>query len=179
MPILARGVGGRLTAVAIGKVRQLTEAQWEQAFAVRDECKAASVCTDPADRPAAEAAIGRLYDLAGHEAPRFVWCQSPAAACVAVMVLSAGAGTWLPRGLGAGLGLEFRASASKSTLIGRVEESLDRSLAESLGRQLARSVRMFFQTKFAGPLEWRLGHALDGLLGEPPENLLRWAAGSR
>ncbi|WP_206790035.1 DUF6745 domain-containing protein [Amycolatopsis sp. MtRt-6] len=36
--------------------------------------------TDPADRPAAEAAIARLYALLGEPPPRFVWVPSPHAA---------------------------------------------------------------------------------------------------
>ncbi|SED59674.1 hypothetical protein SAMN04489727_8516 [Amycolatopsis tolypomycina] len=37
-------------------------------------------CTDPADRPAAEDAITRLYALLGEPPPRFVWVGSPDAA---------------------------------------------------------------------------------------------------
>ncbi|GHG33590.1 hypothetical protein GCM10017567_62410 [Amycolatopsis bullii] len=37
-------------------------------------------CTDPADRPAAEDAISRLYALLGEPPPRFVWVASPNAA---------------------------------------------------------------------------------------------------
>ena len=33
--------------------------------------------TAPADRPRAEAAIARMYEIAGKRAPRIVWCGSP------------------------------------------------------------------------------------------------------
>src|SRR3990167_5078777 len=35
------------------------------------------LCTDPADRPRAEAAIVRMYAQANLAAPRVVWCGSP------------------------------------------------------------------------------------------------------
>jgi len=44
-------------------------------------------CTDPADRPRAEAAISRMYAALGAASPRFVWCDSPMAAQQAVFAL--------------------------------------------------------------------------------------------
>jgi hypothetical protein len=41
------------------------------------------VCTERADRPAAEGAINRMYELAGQAKPVYHWFESPAAACVA------------------------------------------------------------------------------------------------
>ena len=46
------------------------------------------VCTDPADRPTAEAAIARMYALLGKPAPQFVWVDSPATANLAIWLLS-------------------------------------------------------------------------------------------
>ena len=70
------------------KVAALTAEQLEQFRAVRDELLAAAVGTNPADRPAAEAAIRRMYKLSGLRPPGFVWCESPAAAHVALRVLA-------------------------------------------------------------------------------------------
>jgi hypothetical protein len=76
------------------KVAALTAEQLEQFRVVRDELLAAAVGTNPADRPAAEAAIRRMYKLSGLRAPRFIWCESPAAAHVALRVLAVDR-TWL------------------------------------------------------------------------------------
>ena len=40
----------------------------------------AGTCTEPADRPRAEAAISRMYAALGATQPRFVWCDSPTTA---------------------------------------------------------------------------------------------------
>jgi hypothetical protein len=61
------------------RVNRLTEAQWDDVRAILGEYIAASLCTDPADRPAAEAAIRRMYELDGYQVPQVIWCQSPAA----------------------------------------------------------------------------------------------------
>ena len=53
---------------------------------------AASLCTDPADRPAAESAICRMDELAGHKVPQFIWCESPAAVRQVIRMLSPHAG---------------------------------------------------------------------------------------
>ena len=37
------------------------------------------LCTDPADRPRAEAAISEMYKQAGLHTPQIVWCGSPLA----------------------------------------------------------------------------------------------------
>jgi hypothetical protein len=43
--------------------------------------------TTPADRPRAEAAIARLYETIGEAPPRFLWCDSPLAAQLAIGAL--------------------------------------------------------------------------------------------
>ena len=68
-------------------VDSFTEVQWDDVRAIRGEYIAASLCTDPADRPASEAAIRRMYELAGCDAPQFIWCQSPAAIRLMVRML--------------------------------------------------------------------------------------------
>jgi hypothetical protein len=54
------------------------------AVALRNEWLAVGLSTEPADRPAAEAAIGRLYEMAGAAPPAFEWVASPLAALHAV-----------------------------------------------------------------------------------------------
>ena len=43
--------------------------------------------TAPADRPRAEAAIAQLYEAIGEVPPRFLWCDSPLAARLAMCPL--------------------------------------------------------------------------------------------
>jgi hypothetical protein len=79
------------------------------ACALRDEWLAHGLSTQPADRPAAEAAVVELYRLIGEPAPRFQWTSSPPAALALLrddprfrlprLRLSAGAvpaGSWPP-----------------------------------------------------------------------------------
>ncbi|MDA2805289.1 DUF6745 domain-containing protein [Nocardiopsis suaedae] len=51
-----------------------------RAAAIRDEWLAHGLSTEPADRPAAEAAISALYRLVDRPPPRFVWADSPGSA---------------------------------------------------------------------------------------------------
>ncbi|MEV5826029.1 DUF6745 domain-containing protein [Spirillospora sp. NPDC052242] len=51
---------------------------------VRDEWLGRLLSTEPADRPAAEAAISELYRRIGHDPPRFHWVASPATAAMTV-----------------------------------------------------------------------------------------------
>jgi hypothetical protein len=50
------------------------------AVALRNEWLAIGLSTESADRPAAEAAVGRLYGMAGSSPPAFEWVSSPLAA---------------------------------------------------------------------------------------------------
>lgn len=51
-----------------------------EAAEIREEWLGHALSTQPADRPAAEAAITELYRLAERDAPVFVWVRSPAEA---------------------------------------------------------------------------------------------------
>lgn len=53
---------------------------WSRALEIRNSWLGHALSTEPADRPAAEAAITRLYELAGASPPSFEWVPSPAAA---------------------------------------------------------------------------------------------------
>jgi hypothetical protein len=137
----------------------LTEAEWQQIRAVRDECSAASLCTDPADRPAAEAAIGRIHEIVGLKVPRFIWCASPASAHLAMRVLAADTGASMPAG-------PNRLYPSLSPLWQRVEESLSRSLTDVAG--LNRPDRRFAVLRYptvTADLARLLADALYDLLG--------------
>lgn len=54
------------------------------AVTLRNEWLAFGLCTEPADRPAAEAAVTRLFTMAGASPPAFEWASSPLAALHAV-----------------------------------------------------------------------------------------------
>jgi len=69
-------------------VIRLTRRRLERAREIRDEWRRHAVATAPADRPAAERAVRRLYEVAGRPPPRFVWADSPAGALQAVRRLS-------------------------------------------------------------------------------------------
>ena len=55
------------------------------AVALRNEWLAVGLSTAPANRPIAEAAVGRLYEMAGAPPPAFEWAASPLAALEAVL----------------------------------------------------------------------------------------------
>jgi hypothetical protein len=177
--------------MASGKVDSLADAQWDDARAVRGEYLAASVCTDPADRPAAESAISRMYELAGHEVPQFIWCQSPAAVRLVIRMLSPRAGGPLAGALGRPLDADIETS-----LVREVEESLRRSLKGVLGRELRRDLRFRLggrsliarqvfatsadnvmwrplQSLFASPLGESVKESLQAMLW-PPDPDPRW-----
>jgi hypothetical protein len=54
------------------------------AVALRDEWLTVGLSAEPADRRIAEAAVGRLYEMAGAPPPSFEWVESPLAALGAV-----------------------------------------------------------------------------------------------
>ena len=123
--------------MASGKVDSLTDGQWDHARAVRGEYLAASICTDPADRPTAESAISRIYELAGYKVPQFIWCQSPAAVRLVIRMLSPRAGGPLAGALGRRLD-----DSLGNSLVREVEESLRHSLKGALGGELRRVLRL-------------------------------------
>jgi hypothetical protein len=69
-------------------VIRLTPQRLDRAREIRAEWRRHAVATAPADRPAAERAVRRLYEVAGRPPPRFVWTDSPAGALLAVGRLS-------------------------------------------------------------------------------------------
>jgi len=59
------------------QIQALTVEQEARFAEFRERWTAIGLCTDPADRPRAEAAIVRMYAQASLAAPRIVWCGSP------------------------------------------------------------------------------------------------------
>lgn len=60
------------------KITRLTQAQIEAMPRYDEEWTKIGLCTDPADRPRAEAGIRLVYELAGLKPPeKIVWCGSP------------------------------------------------------------------------------------------------------
>ncbi|WP_326834589.1 hypothetical protein VSH64_06635 [Amycolatopsis rhabdoformis] len=62
------------------ELADFSRARWQLAEAARAEWLGHALSCEPADRPAAEAAISGLYALEGEPPPEFVWVDSPAAA---------------------------------------------------------------------------------------------------
>ena len=62
------------------KIKKLTSKQEEKLVRFRQEWFEVGSCTDPADRPKAEAAISKMYIRIKKKPPRFIWVQSPATA---------------------------------------------------------------------------------------------------
>ena len=59
------------------KIDRLTDEQEAELVRWRDRWLAIGCSTEPADRLAAEAAITKLYQNAGEQTPKFIWCLSP------------------------------------------------------------------------------------------------------
>lgn len=59
------------------KIKSLTPEQEARMVEMREEYFKIGTCTDPADRPRAEAAITDLHELMGHPKPVFTWEDSP------------------------------------------------------------------------------------------------------
>src|SRR6267154_2609894 len=64
----------------MSRIEELTEAQRERIPEFVDRWTKIGLCTDPADRPRAEAAIRDMYRQGGLDPPKaIVWCGSPLA----------------------------------------------------------------------------------------------------
>ena len=61
----------------MARINSLTPEQIAKFPAYVQEWTGYGVCTDPADRIRAEAAIAAMYEIAGKKPPRIVWCDSP------------------------------------------------------------------------------------------------------
>lgn len=70
------------------RLDKLTPEQAARLPAIANEWTRIGLETKPADRPAAEAAIRQMYEVAGFEPPRVVWCSSPLAMALTRAVLA-------------------------------------------------------------------------------------------
>ncbi|MEU0796992.1 DUF6745 domain-containing protein [Amycolatopsis sp. NPDC005961] len=90
---------------------------WSRALEIRNSWLSHALSTEPADRPAAEAAITRLYELAGASPPSFEWVPSPAAATEVVAP-----------GQALSLGGDLPVEARLATLVTSLRERLDQRI---------------------------------------------------
>ena len=116
----------------MGKIEKLTAEQEQALVAYHAECMAIGTSTAPADRPRAEAAISKMYQLIGKPQPTFVWCDSPATCILARFVLQEWSKTAKE---GNSLETSLRTSLRTS-----LETSLRTSLRASLGTSLETSL---------------------------------------
>ena len=122
----------------MGKIEKLTAEQEQALVAYHAECMAIGTSTAPADRPRAEAAISKMYQLIGKPQPTFVWCDSPATCILARFVLQEWSKTAKE---GNSLETSLRTSLRTS-----LETSLRTSLRASLGTSLETSLWTSLET---------------------------------
>ena len=138
----------------MGKIGELTGAQWAEVHRLRREWLDVGTSCSPADRPAAEAAITEIYRLIGKPAPQFVWTGSPATAYLALQLLSGEVTASLCLGKGE---VGFRSSPRRP---------LRSSLWDSLGNWLVASLGRSLSDPLWCSLEDSLGDSLNGSLGD-------------
>ena len=105
-------------------IESLTAEQDARLPAIADEWTKIGLCTDPADRSAAEMAIRDMYRLANLADPKIVWCGSPLSLALT--------GASVRDSVGASVGASVRAS---------VEDSVRDSVWASVGASVRASVR--------------------------------------
>jgi hypothetical protein len=168
------------------RIERLTPDQEARLPVVRREWFEVGTCTEPADRPRAEAAITQMYAVIGEPAPRFLWCDSPLTANLANLLGpqkdSLWASLWaslrdslgaslrdsleasLRASLGASLGVSLRASLRDSLVASlgvSLEASLRASLGDGLGVSLWASLRDSLGASLRDSLEASLGDGLE------------------
>ncbi|WIX77492.1 hypothetical protein QRX50_39800 [Amycolatopsis carbonis] len=155
-----RGPGAR--TLDHSEILDPSRVRWQIAEAARAEWLAHALSCEPADRPAAEAAISALYELVDQPPPTFVWVDSPGAAAKLVppsRTLSAGTPTWLESRLANSLSelrarlnrrIDFSDHSSRRPVIPPEDppEALDRGLA--LDALLAHGVRGALRSSVLG-----------------------------
>ena len=113
-----------LTPEQIGRFQEFIE-RWTEI----------GLSTDPADRPRAEAAVRKMYEIAGLAPPRVVWCGSPAGMAITRAVLLK-----MPDSVGASVGASVWASVGDSVWAS-VRASVGASVWDSVGDSVWASVR--------------------------------------
>ena len=115
----------------MARINSLTPEQIAKFPAYVQEWTGYGVCTDPADRIRAEAAIAAMYEIAGKKPPRIVWCDSPLS-----MALTRAVVQKLPASVGASVRASVRASVWAS-----VWDSVGASVRASVWDSVWDSVR--------------------------------------
>jgi len=144
----------------MGKIESLTVEQeqlrrewYRRWFAIGCSC-------EPADRPRAETAIAAMYAEINEAAPRFIWVQSPATACLAIAALRQ---ISTDASLQSSLQASLRASL-QSSLQASLRASLRASLQASLGASLGASLQASLWDSLWDSLGASLGASLRASL---------------
>jgi hypothetical protein len=157
------------------RITSLTPDQWERVHAAREEWRAVGLCTAPADRPAAEAAVTELYRRIGKPAPRYIWLDGPSSAVYLGPLLAA---RQLDAKLAYQLGDQLRDQLT-AQLRAQLHEQLDAQFEDQLraqlrapldaqlGDQLAYQLDAQIDAQFAAPLAAQLRAQLRAQLDAP------------
>ena len=135
----------------MARINSLTPEQIAKFPAYVQEWTGYGVCTDPADRIRAEAAIAAMYEIAGKKPPRIVWCDSPLSmaltrAVVQKLPASVGAIVWdsVVDSVGASVRASVVASVRDSvvaSVVASVRDSVGASVWDSVWDSVVASVR--------------------------------------
>jgi hypothetical protein len=71
----------------VSKKTKLSDEKWDEVFAAREQWREIGLCTEPADRPAAEAIFADFFRRVGREPPTVIWLDGPLSACLAAPVV--------------------------------------------------------------------------------------------
>ena len=141
------------------KIEKLTPAQMDAARQCHARALEIGTSTEPADRPRAEAAITRMYELIDEAPPTFVWCQSPATALLCLEVLHSSLESSVRSSVWSSLESSVRSSLD-SSLWSSVESSLGSFLHSSLWSSLELSLWSSLGSALASSLDSSLGSSL-------------------
>ena len=109
------------------KIESLTPEQEQRLVAYRNKWLAIGRSTESANRPAAEKAITRMYELMGNPAPRFWWSDGPAVGSIVRTILT-------DEKKGANLGANLRANLGdnlRANLGANLRDNLEANLRDT------------------------------------------------
>ena len=134
----------------VKKIKKLTAAQQKALVAYCDEWLRIGRCTEPSDRPAAEAVWKEMYVAIGEEPPYIWWCDGPAVGSIVRTVLkSANLGDNLRANLGANLWTNLGAN-----LWTNLEANLWTNLEDNLVANLWTNLRANLGDNLGDNLGW-------------------------
>ena len=126
------------------------------------------LCTDPADRPRAEAAITQLYAGAKLAAPKFIWMDSPLAGVWTAMRLAAEL-----RAVGSAVD-----SAVDSAVRSAVGSAVGSAVDSAVGSAVGSAVRSAVGSAVDSAVGSAVGSAVDSAVGSAVRSAVRSAVGS-